>query len=121
MQFSLQLYHGVKSPNEKMHWVKSYRINKQVAQEFRMRASSEKVPREIETHALVTITRVGREMDMDNLIAACKHIRDTIADWLVPGKAAGQADASRQITWQYCQRKPIRDEDVKLEIDIELL
>lgn len=52
-----------------------------------------------ELPVIVTITRVGpRRLDDDNLAAACKYVRDQIAD------AFGEDDGSDQYTWRYEQR-----------------
>lgn len=49
---------------------------------------------------VVTITRVGpRRLDDDNLAAACKYVRDEIAD------AVGEDDGSDLYTWRYGQRR----------------
>jgi len=55
---------------------------------------------------VVTIKRIApRSLDEDNLIGACKCIRDFIADMLIPGLAPGRADADNQIKWTYEQEK----------------
>lgn len=56
---------------------------------------------------VVCLTRQStKELDRgDNLEMAMKHIRDQIADLIIPGKAPGQADSSKEITWIYNQTK----------------
>jgi hypothetical protein len=54
---------------------------------------------------IVKITRIGRKLDDDNLVAALKYIRDAIAELLVPGKAVGRADDHKDIQWEYAQEK----------------
>jgi hypothetical protein len=46
----------------------------------------------------------SRYLDDDNLISAFKTVRDTIADWLTPGLAPGQADNNKGLTW-HCQQE----------------
>jgi hypothetical protein len=48
--------------------------------------------------AVVTLTRVGpREVDSDNLVGACKGVRDGVAAFL------GVDDGSDWVTWAYAQ------------------
>ncbi len=48
----------------------------------------------------ITLTRIGpRTLDSDNLEAACKHVRDGVAD------ALGMDDGDPRLTWRYEQRK----------------
>lgn len=50
-------------------------------------------------HYIITITRIGsNRMDDDNLIAACKPVRDEVAQWL------GVDDGSPRMQWRYMQR-----------------
>lgn len=55
----------------------------------------------------VTLTRIApRALDEhDNLRVSFKWIADAIASNLIPGKAAGRADDSKEITWQYKQER----------------
>jgi hypothetical protein len=47
----------------------------------------------------IQITRIGpRRMDSDGLAAACKHVRDGVAD------ALGIDDGDERATWLYAQR-----------------
>lgn len=64
----------------------------------------------------VKLTYIGRRMDYDNMVYAFKHVRDTIADLLVPGKARGQADSDERIGWFYDQRGA---KDYKVSIEIK--
>jgi hypothetical protein len=56
-----------------------------------------------------------RFYDFDNLVAAFKSIRDEVANQLRPGKAPGQADNDRNITWGYEQIKS-KQKMIKIEI-----
>lgn len=49
------------------------------------------------------IRHAPRKLDDDNLISAFKHIRDCIADLMIPGLAPGRADA--KINFIYAQQK----------------
>ncbi len=55
----------------------------------------------------VSLTRISpRSLDADdNLPMSLKWVKDAVADYIIPGKAPGRADDSKQITWQYDQRK----------------
>lgn len=54
----------------------------------------------------VTLIRVApRALDSDNLMGAFKHIRDYVADVIIPGFRMGRADADPRITWLYKQEK----------------
>lgn len=46
---------------------------------------------------VVTIIRVGKELDSDNLQSACKGLRDGIADTL------GVDDRDPRVRWEYAQ------------------
>jgi hypothetical protein len=55
---------------------------------------------------MITFTRLApRTLDYDNLVAAFKGARDTVADILIPGLAPGRADDSDQIEFEYGQEK----------------
>jgi hypothetical protein len=120
MQFKIKLYNKLVSPNVKRHWANIYVAGKKMANEFRMRALDKKIPRSIPSKAKVTITRIGQGvgMDLDNINGAAKTLRDAIADWLIPGLKAGYADGSKNIEWEYSQRKPIDNEEFKIEVEI---
>jgi len=47
---------------------------------------------------VVTLTRVGRRMDDDNLAGGFKAVRDRLAEWL------GADDGDGRIEWRYDQR-----------------
>lgn len=52
----------------------------------------------------IKLTRIGRrELDGDNLQSALKHVRDAVADKLIPGLAPGRADGDPRLTWEYNQ------------------
>lgn len=54
----------------------------------------------------VTFIRLApRVLDSDNLTSAFKHLRDQLADMLIPGLAPGRADGDPRISWSYDQKK----------------
>lgn len=64
---------------------------------------------------IVTLTRVGpRMLDDDNLAAACKHVRDQIAQRLAGGEV-GQRDGPEWFTWHYAQERGTYGVDVEIE------
>lgn len=72
----------------------------------------QRVKREDIVPCVVTLTRVSAGvLDDDNLAAACKHVRDGIAD------ALGVDDGGRFVRWVYAQRKgPAKVYALKVEI-----
>lgn len=66
-------------------------------------------------HINVTITRVSpgnTPLDSDNAVAACKRVRDSVAQW------CGIDDGSNRYTWNTrCRHGPW---SVEIEIDVEL-
>jgi hypothetical protein len=68
---------------------------------------------------LVVLTRISpRKLDAhDGLPYSLKWIADAVAEKLVPGKKVGQADASKDIEWQYAQvRGGVREYAVDIRI-----
>ena len=56
--------------------------------------------------ATITFTRIApRSLDEDNHLSAWKHIRDSIADILIPGLRPGRADGDKRLTFRYAQAK----------------
>ena len=91
------------SPNVSEHWRVKHKRNKLHAMLIRSELSKVAKPA---LPCSVTLTRRGvGQMDADNCIYACKPARDTIADWLLPGLAAGRADGDERITWHYKQEQ----------------
>ncbi len=107
----------VSESNSSEHWcVKSKRHKKQkmaLKKTFLLERPMLKLP------CYVMLTRIApRFLDAhDNLPASMKWILDGIADYLLPGKAAGRADDSNLISWGYKQEKGNpRQYGVKIEI-----
>ena len=70
-------------------------------------------PKDVALPAIVTITRIGpKRMDDDNVVSACKALRDSIAQRI------GVDDGCDQITWRYGQRVGGRSE-YAAEVTIE--
>lgn len=67
---------------------------------------------------VIKIIRIApRKLDSDNLQSGMKWIRDALADQIFPGKAAGRADDSDKITWEYEQEKgKAKEYSVKIQI-----
>lgn len=95
----------VSESNSTEHWVKKanrHKIQKwMVVKVFRDNKFAFKLPVEI------TLIRIApRTLDKeDNLPMSLKWVKDAIADQLIPGKAPGRADDSKEITWKYDQKK----------------
>lgn len=105
------------SPNVKKHFYILYSKNKKMRQVVRMLLNLEKhnLP---SLPVCVRFIRVAKRLfDESNFIAACKGIQDEVADFLIPGKAPGQADSSPLISWYYLQEKPI-DKKEKFIVEI---
>ncbi|HEX4374911.1 MAG TPA: hypothetical protein VHZ50_16520 [Puia sp.] len=65
------------------------------------------------------LTRIApRQLDFrDNLPMSMKWVFDAICDWFYPGKAAGRADDTKEITCEYKQEKGrVREYGLRIEI-----
>ncbi len=65
------------------------------------------------------LTRIApRELDKhDNLPSSMKWIVDAIADYFFPKQAAGRADDTKEIKWEYKQeRGKVREYGLRIEI-----
>lgn len=70
----------------------------------------------------ITLTRIApRSLDAhDNLPMSLKWVADGVAENIIPGKAAGRADDSKEISWEYKQKKgQTREYAVIIEIEYE--
>lgn len=82
--------------NTRMHWWAMARLKKQQRNATRLSLIGKPVPH---LPVVVTITRIGPcKLDDDNLAAACKYVRDQIAEHI------GVDDGSPLYTWVYKQR-----------------
>lgn len=103
------------SPKAQKHYYYLKRKSKKNCQiiGFLLNSQKERIPK-LPVHVRMIRYSV-KPYDHDNFIFSCKYIKDTIADFIIPGKAPGHADASPLITWQYFQEKSKR-ESFKIEI-----
>lgn len=94
----------ISEANTSEHWTKKSKRHKQ--QKFFVRLAFNQLKKPIELPCKVIMTRLAsRELDFVNLCVSLKWIQDQIADCLIPGKAAGQADSDPRITWEFKQEK----------------
>jgi hypothetical protein len=105
--------------NLREHWV--VKLKRKQALSMLVKRELESCPFSFPLPVQVIITRISpRPLDIDNLVPACKSIKDDIADFLIPGKKRGRADDSKQIRWFYDQAKPAKGDTVKKRIKIEI-
>lgn len=94
----------VSEANSREHW--AIKNNRHRRQSFFIKLSFHEIMTETPLPCVITMTRLSpRLLDDDNLMAAFKHIRDVLADLLIPGKKMGMADSDPRITWKYAQEK----------------
>lgn len=94
--------------NCRLHWRAMDRLKKQQKACVRVSMVGLSYPK---LPVIVTMTRTGpRKLDDDNLAAAFKYVRDTIAAWYM------EDDGSLLYTWKYQQRK---SKEYSIEIEIE--
>lgn len=106
--------------NNREHWAKKYRREKKQSESLLFYLKP--YVGLISLPCQVILTRISpRKLDDDNLVSAFKHIRDTVADVLIPGKKRGRADDSKLIQWQYAQEKPEPKARVKKQIKVEIM
>ncbi len=106
------------SPNKKMHHMILYKKEKSMKEciKFLLKVETT-IPQHPPLH--VRLTRYSKKLfDWDNFISACKPIRDCVADFIIPGKAPGQADSSPDIYWHYIQEKLKKGEQESLTVEI---
>lgn len=95
--------------NNKEHWSKKRK--RHLKHKFVLLAYLRHQPNKITLPCSVTITRIApRKLDSDRLPVASAHLRDCIADFLIPGLAPGRADGDSRISWHYCQEKGLPKE-----------
>ena len=70
----------------------------------------------------ISLIRIApRSLDKeDNLPASMKFFKDYIADYLIPGKAAGRADDSDQLAWKFGQEKG-KPKEYALRVSIDTI
>lgn len=90
--------------NSNAHWSLKRKLKVKLNHEFYL--PNAMALKRIELPVVAKITRISpRVQDYDNFVYNCKCVRDFIADCLIPGKAPGQADNSKNILWEYIQEK----------------
>ena len=91
--------------NIQEHWTKKYKRKKIIQQAIRYIWNSSSI-RNVKLPVTITLIRLApRTLDDDNLVAAFKSARDTVADLLIPGLAPGRADDNPKIKFEYKQMK----------------
>lgn len=64
----------------------------------------------------IVMTRLAPKLfDDDNNVGAFKHVRDQLADCLLPGQRPGMADSDPRIKWEYAQVKQ-KKKGIRIEI-----
>lgn len=108
--------------NSSEHWTKKAKRHK--LQKMKVKAVLLSERPQITIPCAIRLTRIApRELDAhDNLRVSMKYIADALAEYLIPGKAAGRADDCKEITWQYKQEKGNpREYGVRIEIIKEVI
>lgn len=94
----MRLHIPIKLPslaNTRIHWRAMDKLKRQQRLATKYSIAGKEIP---PLPLLITITRIGpRRLDDDNLQAACKYVRDQIADYV------GVDDGSPLYTWWYRQ------------------
>jgi len=94
----------VSESNNSDHWTKKRKRNKLIETEIWLKFKQERPNIPLPAH--IKLTRISpRQLDDDNMVGSCKHVRDMIADQILPGLAAGRADGDKRMTWEYAQEK----------------
>lgn len=106
------------SPNKKFHHMVLYKKQRKMTEPLKFLLKLEKQNLDpLPVH--VRLTRYSKKsFDWDNYITACKPIRDCVADFIIPGKAPGQADSSPDIYWHYNQEKLKKGDMESLTVEI---
>src|SRR5271168_12674 len=104
----------LESPNIKIIWQKKYLKDRHMRRDLRFLLMQHNRP---DLPCRITLKRCGkRKMDSDNVVTAFKHIRDEVADYLIPNLRPGQADGDPRIEWVYSQEIS-RDYSIVVIID----
>lgn len=114
----------LKSPNQQMHWQKKAKIVK-LHHKIMLYSLPHPHWKEVELPCRITLRRISpRKLDFDNLVYAFKGIRDSLADFMIPGHPRGFADNDKRISWEYDQATSFLDpshnhKKSAIEIEIE--
>jgi hypothetical protein len=118
-EFIIPLTRGliVSEANTSEHWSKKsarHKMQRMLINAYMNKQQRPQLP------CTITLTRIApRFLDEgDNLPMAFKSLRDSIADYIFPNKAAGRADDSKELTWKYKQEKgKVKEYALKVEIE----
>lgn len=89
--------------NAREHWTARNKRTQAEHMELELLLSAHTMKREmLAWGCVVTMCRIGRRVDDDNLRGYLKGIRDYIAQWLLGG-SMGEMDSSPLIDWRYEQ------------------
>lgn len=101
---TIQPFKLINFANTSQHWSKKRDI-KNILQ-WKFYHPNTMALKQIQLPVVAKIIRISpKTQDYDNFVYNCKCVRDFIADCLIPGKAPGQADNSKNILWEYIQEK----------------
>lgn len=104
----------VSESNDHSHWTVKHKRHKN--QQILLKLALNKPKEDIKLPCEIKLTRISsRLLDDDNLRGAFKHIRDYIADILIPGQKIGRADGDDRIAWLYDQEKG-SPQSIRIEI-----
>lgn len=99
------------------HWAKKYKRNKVLTDMVWYYLHA--IKPQITIPCEIRLTRIApHQLDDDNLTASFKHLRDAVADQLIPGLQPGRADGDSRISWKYAQDKSDKPRDYAVRIDI---
>lgn len=105
----------VSESNLREHWTQ--RKKRSDTQKLATLCQMIKIKDNITFPCTVILTRIGkRKLDTDNLPISLKHVRDEIANHLIPGLKPGQADGDSRICWIYQQKT-----DKNYSIDVKII
>jgi hypothetical protein len=106
--------------NSSEHWTKKARRHRLQKKKIWAVLHSENPP--IAIPCAIVLTRIApRQLDShDNLATSMKYVSDALAEFLIPNKAPGRADDSKEIVWQFKQEKGrVREYAIRIEIMME--
>lgn len=107
----------VSEANQFEHWIEAQKRHKGQKRSVNYLLKDLSLYRDMPL-AIKLIRISPRKLDSeDNLPMAFKWIKDAIADILIPGKAAGRADDSKLLKWEFGQEKgQVREKAIRVEV-----
>jgi hypothetical protein len=107
----------VSEMNKREHWRAAHARHKKQKEICKKHLLIEDVPRMLPVR--ITMIRIGkRKLDSDNLQGAFKYVRDAIAEYFFPNLAAGRADDSELLFWDYSQEKGLPSIQILFDWDL---